>query len=65
MNPNGLEAILFITLRIFLQSSRPYFGKRFLKAFKHQSNFVGAQNIVSLFKAFSLVLFIKLTVYPR
>ena len=38
-----------------LLSFRPYFERSFLKAFKRQRNFVGAQNNVSLFEMFTSI----------
>ena len=49
-----MEAIVFFTIFFFHKAA---FWEPFLKSFKRQSNLVGAQNIVSLFKMFSCIHF--------
>ena len=54
LKPNGGYCVYYPS-NLFTQGL--HFGRRFLKTFKRQSNSVGPQNIVSLFKVFTSIHF--------
>ena len=55
LKPNGCYCVYYPSNIFFF--TRPRFGELFSKLFKRQRNSVSAQNIISLFKAFSFIHF--------